>query len=184
MAGMRGDSGPKCWILMAYGEDRQYSGNLGYEDDLGHTYRYDSYVANHKQVHEGDLVVVSGKLGVAGYARITTIRVSSGTRVLRRCPTCLQTSFKRRRTMQPTYRCDQKHQFDAPLEEVVPCWKYEAVFGTTFIREHGGIKPGELREYVKRPSAQLAIQELDLLRLTKDAPLSSRSAFSTLAVSG
>ena len=34
--------GPKSWLLLSVGEDRQHGGNDGYNDDPALTYRWDS----------------------------------------------------------------------------------------------------------------------------------------------
>jgi hypothetical protein len=35
-------SDPRCWVVLTFGEDRQYGGNAGYEDTPNKEYRYDS----------------------------------------------------------------------------------------------------------------------------------------------
>jgi hypothetical protein len=49
---------------------RQYAGNRGYEDDPRRIYRFDSSVANHLQISQGDLVFIRGRDSVIGMAII------------------------------------------------------------------------------------------------------------------
>ncbi len=35
-----------AWLLLTFGDERQYAGNLGYKDDPARVYRYDSFVPN------------------------------------------------------------------------------------------------------------------------------------------
>jgi putative restriction endonuclease len=48
----------RAWSCIAVGDDRQYGGNSGYDDELTSKYSFDSNVANHKQVSKGDLIVL------------------------------------------------------------------------------------------------------------------------------
>lgn len=42
-----GAAQPRIWLLLTFGDDRQYAGNAGYHDDPRAFYSFDSYVANH-----------------------------------------------------------------------------------------------------------------------------------------
>jgi hypothetical protein len=48
-------------MLLAYGDERAYGGNTGYQDDPERVYRYNNFVPNHHQLHAGDVVVLCGR---------------------------------------------------------------------------------------------------------------------------
>jgi hypothetical protein len=52
---------------------RKYGGNVGYDDDPATIYRYDSDVANHLQVRQGDVVIIRSRAKVIGIATIEQI---------------------------------------------------------------------------------------------------------------
>ena len=59
----------RLWLVLAFGDDRQYAGNTGYDDDLRERYQYDSLVPNYLQLSKGDVVVIrdGGQMqGIAG----------------------------------------------------------------------------------------------------------------------
>lgn len=44
-------------LVSAFGDERQYAGNTGYDDEITKVYRYDSNVSTWKGVNRGDIVV-------------------------------------------------------------------------------------------------------------------------------
>lgn len=156
----------KAWSFLTFGENRQYGGNAGYEDDLKRLYKYDSKVPNHKKVAEGDLVVLRGKKDVFGFATITSISKERGMKVLKRCPECSSTSIRYRPSKDPRWRCDDgKHEFEEPRATEIEVDLFEAGFGGTFVPLNGEATIPALREIALRRNDQHAIQRLDLEKL-------------------
>jgi putative restriction endonuclease len=153
---------PRAWLLLSFGDDRQYAGNPGYADKPRLLYRYDSFVPNHKQVSKGDFVLVRDHDRLQGIARIEDIRAFPGEKHRNRCPLCRTVALKERRTRHPLYRCDNGHEFDQPIVEFVACKHYEAAFGLSFVDTPGAVDIDVLRAACPRYSGQLAIQEVSL----------------------
>jgi hypothetical protein len=155
----------RAWLLLSFGDERQYAGNPGYLDELQQLYRYDSFVPNHKQVAEGDYVFIRDKYRLQGVARIEKIRETSGEKLRSRCPACGTTGLKIRETLSPRYRCTNKHEFETPKQERASCQLYSAEYGSTFLATPEALSLQELRDACPRPSDQLAIQEIDWERV-------------------
>ncbi|WP_172976556.1 HNH endonuclease [Roseivivax sp. THAF40] len=153
---------------MTFGEDRQYGGNVGYEDDLERLYKYDSKVPNHKNVAKGDLIILRGKQSVFGIATIKKIKKNRGLKVLKRCPECGITSIRYRPSKQPKWRCDNgKHEFEEPISTEIEVDLFEAEFGETFSPLNDEITITDLRSITIKRNDQLAIQQLNLQSLEK-----------------
>lgn len=152
---------PSAWLLLTFGDERQYAGNQGYEDDPALVYRYDSFVPNHRQLVVGDAVVVKAPDRTLGCARIERIEEHDGTKERQRCPECKTTAIKTRRTARPLYRCDAKHEFDVPIVETVACRKYAAHFGDSFVPVVGDVDVAALRAACRNYNGQLAMQRID-----------------------
>ena len=140
----------RAWLFLAYGDDRAYGGNNGYQDGFDR-YSYDSHVPNWKQVKVGDLAVIAGRDGrrgpptVVGLARIEDLRIAPAIKEVGRCPICAHPRFKARTTKTPKFRCDHGHEFDAPALEEVPVTGVMAIFGDTYRAASGAMSTGELR---------------------------------------
>lgn len=158
---------PKAWSCIALGDERQYGGNAGYDDELSSKYSFDSNVANHKQLSGGDLIVLRDNRRVLGMARVAEVTTRLGTKLLRRCPNCQTTSLKKRVRKTPSWRCSSGHEFDDPSEREERVTKYEAYFADSFIRLDREISTTQLKSAALRPSDQLSIEELDLARLER-----------------
>ena len=155
----------RTWLILTFGDERQYAGNAGYDDELGKWYSYDSFVANHRQVEEGDGVIICDRFRALGIARIDKIDSKPSTRILQRCPVCQKTGIKKRKAMRPHFRCVAGHEFDEPIQQNAPCTAYTAHFGSSFrpFTEHFGrefLRPG-----CPRYSDQLAMQQFDFVRM-------------------
>lgn len=150
----------RAWLLLSFGDDRQYAGNPGYLDEPRRVYQYDSFVPNHKQVAEGDYVLIRDHNRLQGVARIQNINAVPGEKRRFRCPECRITALKERKDLRPRYRCNNSHEFDDPIEELAPCISYSADFGTSFIDTPNGLSLDVLRSACPRHSGQLAIQEI------------------------
>jgi putative restriction endonuclease len=156
---------PRAWSFIVLGDDRQYAGNEGYLDEPRCLYRYDSHVGNHKQVSAGDIAILRDREAVLGIARIDEIRQQAGSKVMRRCPSCGRTSIKPRRTKLPEYRCNCRHEFEAPRVESETVILYEAHYGGTYVDTLGAVSIDRLKGAALRPGDQNSIEELDLSHL-------------------
>lgn len=150
----------RAWLLLSFGDDRQYAGNPGYLDEPRRLYRYDSFVPNHKQIAQGDYVFIRDKRHLQGVARVETITETPGEKKRSRCPVCGTTGIKARKSLSPRYRCDHQHEFDTPDEGMVPCQLYSAEYGNTFVPTPAALPVQELKNACPRPAGQLAIQEI------------------------
>lgn len=162
---------PSAWLLLTFGDERQYAGNQGYEDDPALVYRYDSFVPNHRQLVAGDAVVLKAPDRTLGCARIERIDEHDGTKERQRCPECKTTAIKTRRTARPLYRCDAKHEFDVPIVETVECRKYAAHFGDSFVPIAGEVDVSALRSACRNYNGQLAMQRIDRALVAESIPL-------------
>lgn len=151
-----------AWKLQAFGSSRQYAGNRGYQDDPRRSYRYDSNVANYRQVAIGDIALVEGADRLLGAALICNIETWSGTKTLQRCPNCGRTGLKRRKTLDPPFRCSEGHTFSDPVEDPTDVLILEARFGDSFIATPEALSKTELREACVNFNEQHSIQEVDL----------------------
>ena len=124
----------RTWSLLTLGEaDRQFSGNLGYEDVLGSRYVWDSTVANGRSVQPGDLAVLRDSNTVLGVAWIDAVTNESGSKIRRRCPACRDTGFKERKLKVPRYLCSNcQEEFETPNAEEVPVTVFVADYERTW----------------------------------------------------
>ena len=164
----------RAWSLIAVGagEERQHAGNRGYEDDPRSVYRYDSKVANHRNVGVGDLALVRNKDRLLGIAQIERIDSEHGKKTISRCPQCGTSKIRIRENRQPTYRCANRHEFAAPTQETVDVTLYEAHFGGSFVDAPDAVAVNQIKKAAPRPSTQLSIEEVDVRKL-EQALLSS-----------
>jgi hypothetical protein len=157
----------RLWLVLTFGDERQYAGNAGYEDAPGKWYSYDSFVANHRQIAAGDCVILCDRSRVRGIARIEDIATESSTRMLQRCPVCQDTGIKKRKTKQPEFRCNKGHEFETPVQENASCTKYTAQFGDSFTPFTEDFGRDFLRQGCPRFSDQLAMQEYEFPRMER-----------------
>ena len=141
----------RAWSCITLGEERQYGGNIGYDDELTSRYSYDSNVANHKRIAAGDLIVLRDNSHAPGLAQIDRVTHETGTKLIRRCPTCNTTGIKERQTKRPRWRCNNGHEFDTPRESEETVERYVAHFGG-FERLQHPIPVRELKGVALRPS--------------------------------
>jgi hypothetical protein len=155
----------RCWSLLSISGGRQYGGNDGYVDSPETMYRYDSSVANSRQLSEGDLVVIRNRSKVLGTAFVERISSEEGTKRRNRCPVCKIPAIKHRATKVPAWRCNNGHEFDAPDSADVSVTNFEAFYGETFVRLQRSPTPSHLKSAALRPNDQISIEELDVNRL-------------------
>lgn len=154
-----------AWLLITVGDERQYGGNLGYQDELEHVYRYDSDVPNHKQLRSGDVVVLRDRQRALGLAEVVRIDEADATKRRRRCPACRSAQIKERKRTAPRFRCKRGHEFDEPVEETATCRTYAAQFGDSFIPVTSEISISVLRAACHKWNDQTAMQPIDLTSL-------------------
>jgi putative restriction endonuclease len=156
----------KAWSFISKEPaERQYGGNVGYEDQHRVLYRYDSTVANHRKVSSGDLVLIRGAGGAHGIALVETLKASQGTKTIQRCPICRSTGLKARKVTAPRWRCNNKHEFDSPLVEQMAVTLYEAGFGASYLDLDPPLSPEELKAAAPRPNDQMSMEEIQIERL-------------------
>ncbi len=155
----------KAWCVISLGDDRQYGGNEGYNDVPTSVYRYDSNVANHKQVSAGDIVVIRDRQFACGIARIVEVMNQPGHKTVQRCPICGSTSIKRRKTKNPDWRCSCGQEFSHPRQKEEQVELYEAHYGETYVPLPRTLQVSSLKSAMPRPSDQLSIEEVDTTKL-------------------
>jgi hypothetical protein len=159
----------QAWLVLSFGEERQHGGNIGYRDDPERVYRYDSFVPNHKRVSPRDLLVIAGRTGLIGFARIERIEKQRGYKKFLRCPECHTSAIKKRKLAKVLFRCNHGHQFDVPVTEEVECMEYEAHYEGRFARATSDIPMQDLRKACPKYTDQLAIQQLDFEQIQSPA---------------
>jgi hypothetical protein len=156
----------KTWLLMAIDpSERLYRGHGGYVDELRLTYRYDSFVPNHRNVGIGDAVLLRDKTEVRGCAVVENIVQTMGQKRRNHCPTCGATKIKERSRAKPRFRCECGAEFDIADEREESCTQYEAQFGNSFQELQGELAVRDLWLLAPRLNKQLAMLELDSLRV-------------------
>jgi hypothetical protein len=155
---------PRVWALISLGEERQYGGNTGYDDDLGNVYKYDSSVANSQQLSRGDLIVLRNDEHVLGVGRVRRIERRAGTKERNRCPVCATTALKHREKRRPLWRCDNGHEFDTPRRVSEPVTLFTAYYGDDYLATPDFIPVSELKAAALRPNDQMSIEELSVER--------------------
>lgn len=144
-------------------EDLRYWGNDGYHDDSSLFYRYDSFVANHKNVKNGDIVIITNRENVLGVSVIEKIETQNINKKRNKCihPDCNAKKILPRKTIKPEWRCDNGHEFDAPRVIFEPAIEFVAIYGNQF-RELSNITMSQLITETPRYNGQMSIQEVNL----------------------
>ncbi len=143
-------------------EDLRYHGNNGYDDDYSKHYRYDNFVANHKNVKVGDIVIVTDRNSVLGISIITDIINSPAIKVRNKCPhpECDARKLVPRKKLLPRWRCNNNHTFDEPITLDVEATEYTAEYSDNF-NSIDGIAMDLLIENTLRYNGQGSIQEIN-----------------------
>jgi len=171
----------QAWVLLSFGSDRSYQGNLGYDDELESQYLYDSFVQNHKQLAEGDLVLIKTPEVVAGFARIQRIDSGPSTKPTDTCPECGTPDIKLRKNRWLKYRCARAHEFENPIRIERDCTAYIARFGGTFVHALSTIDDAVLGPmYIGRPTQQ-SIRRMNVQAARALVSYDSPQAFGVLA---
>jgi len=157
----------RAWLALSLGAEREYAGNVGYADELDTVYRYDSFVPNHRQVAEGDLLILCDRKSVLRVAEVSRIEREDKPKTLMRCPDCGIATIKARKNKRPTFKCRAGHLFEKPRKTIEACTQFSAYFTALPVR--GDIPVQEVRRACPRFNGQLAIQAVELGRLAGKA---------------
>ncbi|AYM93891.1 HNH endonuclease [Serratia sp. 3ACOL1] len=154
----------QAWSFKAIEQDDlRYWGNDGYHDNSSVFYRYDSFVANHKNVKEGDIVIVTNRDSVLGVSIIDIIATQSTIKKRNKCShlDCNAKKILPRKTIKPEWRCDNGHQFDVPRVLFEPAVEFIANYGE-YYKEITDISISQLITETPRYNGQMSIQEVNL----------------------
>lgn len=149
------------------GGSQQYAGNRGYDDDPRRVYRYDSNVANHRNVARGDLVLIRDRERLLGIAQIEQITSAPGKKTILRCPECSATDLKQRKLKLPKFRCGRGHEFDTPMEDLTDVTVFAAHYENTFVDATDAVSVAEIKAAALRPNDQLSIEEIDIRKIER-----------------
>lgn len=157
----------KAWALLSKDEGRSWESNEGYPDVLGSHYAYDSGVANHLQLSEGDIVVLRDSDVVHGISRVDRVDSEAGTKLRLSCPKCRKTGYVKRKIATPTFLCRHKecrHEFEDPYKENVPVTLYLASYGAQWEPLDGALSYADVEPALDR-AQQNAIRRCDVDQL-------------------
>jgi len=143
-------------------EDLRYWGNDGYHDDSSVFYRYDSFVANHKNVKDGDIVIITNRENVLGISVIEKLETQSINKKRNKCVhlDCKAKKILPRKTIKPEWRCDNGHEFDEPRVIFEPAKEFKANYGNQYIKL-SNITMAQLIDETPRYNGQMSIQEVN-----------------------
>ena len=149
--------------MLAVGNNRQHGGNEGYDDDPEVHYSWDDTVANHAAVSVGDAIAVWDKTELLGASVIEEILVSTGQKVLRRCPSCKRAKLKERSTKRPRFRCYDagcQAEFDSPTIETAIVKTYRSRHDAGWVDLRGVLNGRQLRNLCESPKSMLSMRAL------------------------
>lgn len=154
----------QAWSFKAIDQDDlRYWGNDGYHDDSSTFYRYDSFVANNKNVKEGDIVIITNRDKVLGISVVDKITTQNINKKRNKC-THLECSAKKitpRKTIKPEWRCDNGHEFDEPRVIFEPTVEFVANYGGQY-KKITSVSIFKLLAETPRYNVQMSIQEVNL----------------------
>lgn len=155
---------PAAWLLMAVGENRQYGGNTGYDDQVDVYYSWDSTVNNHANIRMGDSVALWDKERLLGISVIEQIDTEPDVKILRRCPnpSCGRSNISERRTLVPRFRCQNcGTAFEVPATEFADVTKYTSRHDAAWTPLENLLSGDQLRKLCLSPKSQLSMRQLD-----------------------
>ncbi|EKA6284244.1 HNH endonuclease [Salmonella enterica] len=143
-------------------DDLRYWGNDGYHDDSSVFYRYDSFVANHKNVKNGDIVIITNRENVLGISVIEKLETQIINKKRNKCIHlgCKAKKILPRKTIKPEWRCDNGHEFDEPRVVFEPAKEFIAYYGNQY-RKLSNITMSQLIDETPRYNGQMSIQEVN-----------------------
>jgi hypothetical protein len=149
---------------MAVGENRQYAGNTGYDDQVDAYYSWDSTVNNASNIQVGDSVAIWDKERLLGLSVIEAIDAEVEIKTLRRCanPSCGRSNISERKTLTPRFRCQNcGSEFDAPAIELATVTKYTSRHDAAWTPLENTLSGEQLRKLCLSTKSQLSMRELD-----------------------
>lgn len=165
----------EAWYFKAIEpHDLRYFGNDGYDDDSSCFYRYDSFVANYKNVKIGDIVIIANRDNVLGCSIIEQIDIREIEKKRNKCPyaDCDQRKIRPRKNKEPKWRCNNGHEFESPKIIHEQAIEFIARYGTKY-REIKNIAISQLIEKTLKYNFQMSIQKIDLSWATQLLELQS-----------
>ncbi|OHX65106.1 hypothetical protein [Flammeovirga pacifica] len=156
----------RLWFFKSSGSDATYGDGKGwYNDVISKQYEFDNKVANSQQIKEGDKVLIFDKIKALGQAKVVKLEKWPCKKNIYRCPHCDNTTFDRRRTKTPEYKCGKcKKEFDEPVIEEIDINKYRVSYGDTFKVINDEILITSLKDgtkyFVKNYNRNMSIQAL------------------------
>lgn len=144
-------------------DDLRYWGNDGYNDNSSVYYRYDSFVANHKNVKEGDVVIITNRSDILGISIIDEISIKNIQKKRNKCihADCNAKKIRRRNKIKPQWRCNNGHEFDTPKVLYQPATEFLATYDRKF-HKIDNLSMDTLIANTPRYNVQMSIQEIDL----------------------
>ncbi|MET7663908.1 HNH endonuclease signature motif containing protein [Streptomyces sp. NPDC005463] len=165
-----------AWLVLAVGDDRQYGGNDGYDDNPREHYSWDSTVPNHGRLAVGDVIALWDKRELIGVSVIHGIDTDTAQKTVYFCPHCEKADFKRRSRLTPACRCNQcGATFETPGHRVKTVITYRSQHGQRWIDGRGLLAGRQLRALCDSPNSQLSMRPARWERL-RDALLATERA--------
>lgn len=154
----------QAWSFKSIEKDElRYWGNDGYHDDSSVFYRYDNFVANHKNVKTGDLVIITNRDEVLGVSIIEKITSRTIEKKRNKCPHpgCNAKKIYFRKKIKPEWRCDKNHEFATPKVIYESATEYIATYGKEFKKIDGTLIDNVISKTL-RYNVQMSIQKINL----------------------
>ncbi|MDN4490388.1 hypothetical protein QQX13_06035 [Demequina sp. SYSU T00068] len=159
---MAPDQQPAAWLLLAAGEDRQYGGNSGYEDEIDVSYSWDSTVKNHGSVKPGDFIALWDKRRLLGVSVVEQVRPEDSRKQRFRCPVCGRANIQSRATKSPKYKCQKcGAEFDDPTIEFIDVVAYRSRHDAAWTPLEGLLGADALRRLCLSPRSQHSMRSLN-----------------------
>lgn len=143
-------------------EDLRYFGNDGYHDNSSAFYRYDSFVANHKNVKNGDIVIITNREEVLGISVIHELTSKGIKKKRNKCfyADCNAKKITQRKVKKPEWCCEHGHEFDAPRVSFETAMEFLVNYEKNY-RIVDNVSMNQLKAETPRYNGQLSIQELN-----------------------
>jgi len=145
------EQGVRAWLVIAAGDERGHGGNDGYDDLDEAYYSWDDTVNRHKDVREGDMIVVRDTKELIGLSLIESIESGPATKILRKCPSCNQSHINPRKTAADfeRWRCDDcKATCARPIELAADVTAYRSDHAAWWSDLRGLLSARELNQLV------------------------------------
>jgi hypothetical protein len=154
----------QAWSLKAIDEDDlRYWGNDGYHDDSSIYYRYDNFVANHKNVKKGDIVIITNRKKVLGVSVVDKVSSNNFNKKRNVCihVDCAAKKIMRRKKAKPEWRCSKGHEFETPRSSFQSAVEFIAMYDKNYL-DVNNVSLDDLIKKTPRYNVQMSIQEIDL----------------------